>query len=387
MERADGEKREERELVGVEVERPIAMWSLLSLPLLASLLFRYSPLYSKTTPAFAAGPQGQREPTDRPAWSPWDSSPRIRRIQFVVEPLTLFTLSSRLEKKKRDALQILAPSPLDKALVHRASSPSSSPVWNSGYSAECGRRSRGQGGLPGADNEARPGRDRRPAAIFDVLRVVVVVDGGRAAAAGTGRRRRRRHDLGSPAPRRRRVGPGQRGRCQKSRKRWTSSGSSLASSPRVHLAAALRDRRGGRRRRRLFFLLFVVAVATSSGGLRRRRRRRHPRSPPRRLALLRRPPRRRRRGRPPPGQGPGVEHLPRGARGASGGRRALGGRRRGGRRRRVQPREVRLRDGGRKASSRFRHHHGRFESGEWERSLCLCVCLGGRAEREKKEIF
>ena len=294
------------------------------------------------------------------------------------------------KKKKRDALQILAPSPLDEALVpllHRASSPSSSPVWNSGYTAECGRRSRGQGGLPGADNEARPGRDRRPAAIFDVLRVVVVVDGGRAAAAGTGGRRRRRHDLGSPAPRRRRVDPGQRGRCQKSRKRWTSSGSSLASSPRVHLAAALRDRRGGRRRRRLFFLLFVVAVATSSGGLRRRRRRRHPRSPPRRLALLRRPPRRRRRGRPPPGQGPGVEHLPRGARGASGGRRALGGRRRGGRRRRVQPREVRLRDGGRKASSRFRHHHGRFESGEWERSLCLCVCLGGRAEREKKEIF
>jgi hypothetical protein len=58
MERADGEKREERELVGVEVERPIAMWSLLSLPLLVSLLFRYSPLYSKTTPAFAAGPQG-----------------------------------------------------------------------------------------------------------------------------------------------------------------------------------------------------------------------------------------------------------------------------------------------------------------------------------------
>ena len=104
MERADGEKREERELVGVEVERPIAMWSLLSLPLLASLLFRYSPLYSKTTPAFAAGPQGQREPTDRPAWSPWDSRPRIRRIQFVVEPLTLFTLSSRLEKKKSEML-------------------------------------------------------------------------------------------------------------------------------------------------------------------------------------------------------------------------------------------------------------------------------------------
>ena len=292
-----------------------------------------------------------------------DGSERGEVNVFFFSSLTFFVLKKRKKKNNvRDAtLAPLATPPLDEASLLLCCSSSSSPA-SCRFSTECDR-SRGQSGLPGADNQARHGRDRRPAAAI-VVGVFSDVVEQTPTTAGWGRRRG--HDLGRLAPSRRRVGSGQGVRRQRQKKRrWNNRGGSSSSSG-VYRSEALGDRRGGRRRRRRRCWLLVPPTRGRNNDdlLRRRRRRGNPRRHPRRGSFLRGPPRRRRRGWAFKGKGTGMEHLSRGARGSGGRRGDLGRRRRRGRGRGVQPCAVCLWEKGRGAPGRFGRHHGRAESGE-----------------------